>query len=74
MLDQQSIKKPYPLILKLQFEICLEVGHNFKLFWYNIFIKKSETNYLLSPTIRLALTVPSRTIIVDVNIVDTHST
>ena len=45
------------MILKLQFEICLEIGHDFKLLWKNIFIKKLETNYPWSPTTRLALTV-----------------
>ena len=48
------------MILKLQFEIYLEIGHDFKLLWYNIIIKKLETNYPWSPTIRLALTVASR--------------
>ena len=33
MLEQQSIKMQYPMILKLQFEICLEIGHDFKLLW-----------------------------------------
>ena len=29
MLEQQSIKRQYPKILKLQLEICLEIEHNF---------------------------------------------
>ena len=29
MLEQQSIKQQYPMILKLQFEICLEIGQDF---------------------------------------------
>ena len=32
MLEQNSIKHKYPMILKLQFEICLEIGHDLKLF------------------------------------------
>ena len=47
------------MILKLQFEICLEIGHNFTLCDKISFLKKSETNYSWSPTFRLALTVPS---------------
>ena len=33
MLEQQSIKQQYPMILKLEFLICLEIGHDFKLLW-----------------------------------------
>ena len=33
MLKQQSFKQQYPMILKLQVEICLEIGHDFKLLW-----------------------------------------
>ena len=33
MLEQQSIKKQYHMILKLQYEIGLEIWHDFKLFW-----------------------------------------
>ena len=31
MLEQQSIKEQYAMILKLQFEICLEIVHDCKL-------------------------------------------
>ena len=31
MLEHHSIKLQYPMILKLQFEICLEIGDDFKL-------------------------------------------
>ena len=33
MLEQHSIKLQYPKILKLQFEIYLEIGHDFTLLW-----------------------------------------
>ena len=56
------------MILKMQFEICLEIWHNLRLLWLNIFIKKTGTNYALSPII------PAGTDILDVNIVDAQST
>ena len=31
ILEQQSIKKQYPMILKLQFENFIEIGHDFEL-------------------------------------------
>ena len=31
MLEQKSFKKQYPMILKSQSEICLEIGHDFEL-------------------------------------------
>ena len=48
------------MILKLQFEIYLEIGHDLSYCDKIFLLTKSETNYLWSPTFRLALTVASR--------------
>ena len=37
------------MILKLQFEIFLEIGHDFKLLWYNIFYWKTQNKLPLEP-------------------------
>ena len=42
-------QRAYPMILKLQFEIFLEIGHDFKLLWYNIFYWKTQNKLPLEP-------------------------